>query len=150
MNTALIEALMARMCAEGVIELDYSCNGERIRLVRESRPTEAPSLPPASAAPAPMVDEGTPSDDMACPTQIEIRAQMAGQFYTSPSPGEASFVTVGDEVAEGAPLYILEVMKMLNRIETEFPCRIVAVLCENGAGVEIGTPLFRVERTDHA
>ncbi|BCI68758.1 acetyl-CoA carboxylase biotin carboxyl carrier protein [Acetobacter aceti] len=146
MNTALIEALMARMRAEGVIELDYSCNGERIRLVRESEPTEAL----ASVAPALVVDEGTPSNDMPLPTQIEIRAQMAGQFYTCPGPGEAPFVTVNDEVTEGAPLYILEVMKMLNRMEAEFPCRIVAVLCENGTAVEIGTPLFRVERMDHA
>ncbi|AQU89131.1 hypothetical protein B0W47_14255 [Komagataeibacter nataicola] len=146
---------MARMCAERVIELDYSCNGARIRLVRESGQDDARhrEAVPAVAAPV-VVQDRPPADDDAgaqsLPQIIEITAQMAGQFYITPAPGEPPFVTAGDEVAEGAPLYIMEVMKMLNRMEAEFACRIIAVLCENGAGVEIGTPLFRVERTDHA
>ncbi|MFT8809017.1 acetyl-CoA carboxylase biotin carboxyl carrier protein [Gluconobacter sp.] len=142
-----LDALMARMQALGITELDYSRDGEHIRLVRgeqnsspqatgTSATVAAPSLPATETAPAPSSAETT------------IEAPMHGQFYASPAPDAPPFVKPGDIVAEGQPLYILEVMKTLSRIEAEFPCRIVAVLATNADAVSPGTPLFTVEPLD--
>ena len=138
----ILDALMARMQALGITELDYSRDGEHIRLVRGAQDT-APT--PPVVAPALPVVETLPA---ATKTETTIDAPMHGQFYASPAPDAPPFVKPGDIVAEGQPLYILEVMKTLSRIEAEFPCRIVTVLAANADAVSPGTPLFTVEPLD--
>ncbi|KXV01414.1 carboxylesterase [Gluconobacter potus] len=142
-----LDALMARMQALGITELDYSRDGEHIRLVRgeqDSRP-QATGTPPAVAVPSLPATETAPASSNA---ETSIEAPMHGQFYASPAPDAPPFVKPGDIVAEGQPLYILEVMKTLSRIEAEFPCRILAVLAANADAVSPGTPLFTVEPLD--
>lgn len=139
-----LNALMARMQALGITELDYSRDGEHIRLVRgeQGNSPQAPATN-GTAAPALPVTASVPAT-----AEMTIEAPMHGQFYTSPAPDAPPFVKPGDIVAEGQPLYILEVMKTLSRIEAEFPCRIVAVLATNADAVSPGTPLFTVEPLD--
>lgn len=74
-----------------------------------------------------------------------INSPMVGTFYSSPAPGEATFVKVGDKVALGDVLCIVEAMKMLNQIEAEVVGTIKAVLVENGQPVEFNQPLFVIE-----
>ena len=75
-----------------------------------------------------------------------IRAPMVGTFYRSPSPDEPPFVSPGDNVKEGDTLCIIEAMKLMNHIETDYNVEIVEALAENAAPVEYGQPLFRVRR----
>ncbi|GBR43467.1 acetyl-CoA carboxylase biotin carboxyl carrier protein [Gluconobacter roseus] len=138
-----LDALMARMQALGITELDYSRDGEHIRLVRGEQGNNPPtnsSAPASTVLSPPVAEEAVPSK-----AETTIEAPMHGQFYTSPAPDAPPFVKPGDIVTEGQPLYILEVMKTLSRIEAEFPCRIVAVLATNADAVSPGTPLFTVE-----
>ncbi|KXV47821.1 carboxylesterase [Gluconobacter albidus] len=143
----ILDALMARMQALGITELDYSRDGEHIRLVRGAQDS---SPQPTSPAPAAAASTLSVLEQASAPAKTEttIDAPMHGQFYASPAPDAPPFVKPGDIVAEGQPLYILEVMKTLSRIEAEFPCRIVAVLAANADALSPGTPLFTVEPLD--
>ena len=143
----ILDALMARMQALGITELDYSRDGEHIRLVRgeqDNSPGSTNQAPAAAASTLPVPEKASAP----AKTKTTIDAPMHGQFYASPAPDAPPFVKPGDIVAEGQPLYILEVMKTLSRIEAEFPCRIVAVLAANADAVSPGTPLFTVEPLD--
>lgn len=139
-----ITILMDRMHALGIAELEYTHGDNHIRLVRETSPAAA-----AGTMPAPLNMPVPPAPaSPAAPTSCTIKATMYGQFYVSATPGGAPFVTEGSVVTQGQPLYILDVMKTLTRVEAEFPCTITAILCENGQAVEPGTELFAVERQD--
>jgi acetyl-CoA carboxylase biotin carboxyl carrier protein len=70
---------------------------------------------------------------------------MIGTFYRSSSPDKPLFVNVGDEIAEGQVLCIIEAMKLFNEIESEVSGRIVKILADNASPVEYDQPLFLVE-----
>ena len=74
-----------------------------------------------------------------------VKSPMVGTFYSGPAPGAKSFVEVGSEVKAGDTLCVIEAMKMMNQIESEFAGRVVSVLVENGNPVEFGQPLFVIE-----
>jgi acetyl-CoA carboxylase biotin carboxyl carrier protein len=67
---------------------------------------------------------------------------MVGTFYRAASPGAKSFVEVGDTVAQGDALCIIEAMKLMNEIEADATGTVKAILAENGQAVEFGQPLF--------
>ena len=67
---------------------------------------------------------------------------MVGTFYGSPSPDAAPFVKVGDEVAVGDTLCIIEAMKMMNQIESDVAGKVVSIEVENAEPVEFGQTLF--------
>jgi acetyl-CoA carboxylase biotin carboxyl carrier protein len=98
-------------------------------------PQAAAPVAIAAAAPAevvaPPVDEGH-----------AVKSPMVGTFYRSASPGAAPFVEIGDTVAQGDTLCIVEAMKLMNEIEADASGTIKAVLAENGQAVEFGQPLF--------
>jgi acetyl-CoA carboxylase biotin carboxyl carrier protein len=70
---------------------------------------------------------------------------MVGTFYRAPSPGAPSFVEIGQSVAKGQTLCIIEAMKLLNEIESDAAGTVKAILVENGQPVEYGQPLFLIE-----
>lgn len=75
-----------------------------------------------------------------------ITSPIVATFYRSASPDAPAFVEVGSKVKAGQTLCILEAMKMMNHLEAEFDCEILAVKAENGALVEYGQALFEVKR----
>ena len=70
---------------------------------------------------------------------------MVGTFYRTPAPGAKNFVEVGDTVAVGDTLCIIEAMKMMNQIESDKAGTVKAILKENGQPVEFGEPMFVIE-----
>ena len=74
----------------------------------------------------------------------EITSPMVGTFYRAAAPGEEPFVAVGNNVKVGQTICILEAMKLMNEIESEFNAEIVEILVENGTPVEFGQVLMRV------
>ncbi len=74
-----------------------------------------------------------------------ITSPLVGTFYTSPSEEAEAFVKVGDVVKKGQTLAIVEAMKLMNEIESDFDGVVTAVLAENGKGVEYGQPLFAIK-----
>jgi len=76
----------------------------------------------------------------------EITSPMVGTFYRAAAPGEEPFVEVGNNVKVGQTICILEAMKLMNEIESEFNAEIVEILVENGTPVEFGQVLMRVKQ----
>lgn len=78
--------------------------------------------------------------------QCFITSPIVGTFYAAASPDEPAFVKVGDVVKGGQTVCILEAMKLMNEIESDFDCEIEAILVSNEQKVEYGQPLFRVKK----
>jgi acetyl-CoA carboxylase biotin carboxyl carrier protein len=96
---------------------------------------QAPAAAPVAAA----------SAAPAAPAAIEghvVKSPMVGTFYRAASPGSAPFVDIGKNVNSGDTLCIIEAMKLLNEIESDFSGSIKQILVENGQPVEFGQPLF--------
>ena len=77
----------------------------------------------------------------------EITSPMVGTFYRAAAPGEEPFVEVGNNVKVGQTICILEAMKLMNEIESEYNAEIVEILVENGTPVEFGQVLMRVKQS---
>ena len=77
---------------------------------------------------------------------IDITSPMVGTFYRASAPGEPPFVEVGTSIAVGQTICILEAMKLMNEIESEFSGEIVEIIVDNGTPVEFGQVLMRVKK----
>lgn len=99
-----------------------------------------PAAAPAQEETAVNVEE-TAEEDV-----LFIVSPIVGTFYSAPAPDAPAFVKVGDTVKNGQTVCILEAMKLMNEIQSEFDCEIEAVLVSNEQKVEYGQPLFRVRK----
>jgi oxaloacetate decarboxylase alpha subunit len=105
--------------------------------------------PGIAAAPAPGAvavaeDEAGAEITVAAET-IRVDSPMVGVFYRAPQPGAPPFVEVGDVVAAGQTLCMLEAMKLFNELKADIDGRVQAIHVENGQAVEFGTLLFELE-----
>lgn len=73
-----------------------------------------------------------------------VKSPMVGTFYAKPSPTSDSYVEIGSTVKVGDTLCIIEAMKLMNEIESEYAGKILEILVKDGDVVEYGTPLFRI------
>jgi len=78
---------------------------------------------------------------------LEITSPMVGTFYRASAPGEDPFVEIGSSISVGQTICILEAMKLMNEIESEYQGEVVEVLVENGTPVEFGQVLMRVKKS---
>ena len=102
--------------------------------------TNAPAIAPAAPV-APVAAVEIPKTD----NYITIKSPMIGTFYRQSGPGKPIFINVGDEVAPGKVVCIIEAMKLFNEIESEVTGKIVKVLIEDASPVEYDQPLFLVD-----
>ena len=101
-----------------------------------SAPAAAPVSAPAGAeAPAEASAEGELKGNV-------VKSPLVGTFYAAPAEDADPFVKVGDSVKEGQVLAIVEAMKLMNEIESDFTGTVIEILVENGQAVEYGQPLF--------
>jgi len=111
----------------------------------EHPPVVTAGAPMATTAAAPSVAvetvEETKEDE-----KLFITSPIVGTFYSAPAPDAPAFVKVGDRVKNGQTVCILEAMKLMNEIQSDFECEIEAVLVSNEQKVEYGQPLFRVKK----
>jgi len=126
----------------GVAEIEIKEGEESLRISRLGSQVQMthtmPMMQPvqaAAAAPAPAAATARANEHM-------VTAPMVGTFYGAPSPGAKDFVAIGDEVKVGQVLCIIEAMKMMNQIESEYAGTVKAVLVKNGDPVEFSQPLF--------
>lgn len=73
-----------------------------------------------------------------------VKSPMVGTFYIKPSPTAEAYVEVGKEVKKGDVLCIIEAMKLMNEIESEYTGTVIEILVKDGEAVEYGTPLFKL------
>ena len=98
---------------------------------------QAPAAPAATEAAAPAADENS--------KYITVKSPIIGTFYRKPSPDKPLFVEVGQTIAEGDVLCIIEAMKLFNEIESEVSGKIVKILVDDSSPVEFDQPLFLVD-----
>jgi acetyl-CoA carboxylase biotin carboxyl carrier protein len=79
------------------------------------------------------------------PKLLEVKSPMVGTYYASPEPGAKAYVAVGDRISKGQVLCIIEAMKIMNEIESEFDGVVREVVAENAHPIEYGQVLFRID-----
>lgn len=102
-----------------------------------------PAPPAAAPEPAPGKLEDTASASSA--NGVEMKSPMVGTFYRAPAPDADPYAEIGANVKKGQVLCIIEAMKLMNEIESEYGGKIVDILVENGQPVEYNQPLFVIE-----
>ncbi|MGB3985634.1 MAG: acetyl-CoA carboxylase biotin carboxyl carrier protein [Limnochordia bacterium] len=148
MKTAEIKELIAIFNESDITELVLELDNLKLHLskLKVSAPQQA-----AQHVPQPSATAGTKKAEPQQPSQEqpaklrEVLAPMVGVFYRAPSPGADPYVEVGSFVEKGQTLCIIEAMKLMNEIESEYRGQVVEILVENGQPVEYGQPLFLIE-----
>ncbi|MSP86083.1 MAG: acetyl-CoA carboxylase biotin carboxyl carrier protein [Methylotenera sp.] len=151
MDLRKLKKLIDLVEESGIAELELTEDGEKVRISRNftsSAPAQqhyanyapahyagahahSPQAPVAAVADTPIVEDGH-----------AVNSPMVGTFYRSASPDSKAFVEVGDTVAVGDTLCIIEAMKLLNEIESDKAGVVKKILIDNGLAVEYGEPLF--------
>ena len=109
-------------------------------------PVAAPLPVPAAVLPeAQAATSSPPAAEPAKAAGLEVKSPMVGTFYGSPEPGAKAYVSVGDRISKGQILCIIEAMKIMNEIESEYDGVVKAVLVDNAQPVEYGQVLFRID-----
>jgi len=144
-----LEGLIKLVEESNISELEI-CEGKKKVRIAKNRSTSdagAASLSPASIPPAATVADAvdTSSSEKLASNLKEITSPMVGTFYRAPAPEADPFTDVGQHVAVGQTVCIVEAMKLMNEIGAELTGTIRQVLVENGQPVEFGQPLFLIE-----
>ena len=147
MDLRKLKKLIDLVEESGIAELEITEGEEKVRIARTlpgSQPIVMQQPQQIVAAPVPVAAQVAPAPAAAAaaPDGHVVKSPMVGTFYRSNSPGGKAFVDVGQSVAVGEALCIIEAMKLMNEIESDAAGTIKAILVENGQPVEYGEPLF--------
>ncbi len=148
-DARLVRRLADILTETGLSEIEVEHSGLKIRVAKTltAAPMQMMHAAPAAPAPAPLAAataSATASSEVAAPARASgdvIKSPMVGSVYLQPEPGAEPFVKVGDTVAAGQTLMIIEAMKTMNPIPAPRAGRIVEILVEDGQPVEFGEPL---------
>jgi acetyl-CoA carboxylase biotin carboxyl carrier protein len=150
LNIEELKALLEFVSERNIAELELEDGETKLRIRKTLTPAAAP-VAEVLTAPAGTVAESRPASvespltSGAAPLEnglIYVTSPMVGTFYRQPEPGAEPFAREGDYVKKGQVLCIIEAMKLMNEIESEFEGQLVKVLVENGQPVQYGDQLF--------
>lgn len=145
MDLEKIEGLVKIIEESSLNEFTYKDKDVKITMSKLDHPpvvaAGVPVAAPASAAVNTSVKAAEEEDDT-----LFITSPIVGTFYSAAAPDVPAFVKVGDQVKAGQTVCILEAMKLMNEIQSDYDCEIEAVLVSNEQKVEYGQPLFRVKK----
>ncbi len=158
MNIDEVKQLISLINESDIKNFEYAFDGGVVRISKNDGGFMAPSPAPAAMpVPSPMAVPAPVSAAMPVPVAAaeeqpkaksetkdgnKVKAPIVGTFYESAGPGKAPFVTVGSKVKKGDVLCIIEAMKIMNEVVSEFDGEVVEILVENEQLVEYGQPLF--------
>ncbi len=140
-------------------ELELERDGFKVRVRKEGATLVATPVakaapepvivaaPVAAPAPPPMVAAPPPAPPTPVAEELElavVKSPIVGTFYRAPEPGATPFVSVGTKVRKGQVLCIIEAMKLMNEIESEYEGEIANIYVENGLPVQFGERLFAI------
>lgn len=146
MDLEKIEGLVKIIENSSLKQFTYKDEAVKITMSKLDHPPVVAAGMPMAAAPAPAPAAEAPAEEDKEDEKMFITSPIVGTFYSAPSPDAQPFVKVGDQVKNGQTVCILEAMKLMNEIQSDFDCEIEAVLVSNEQKVEYGQPLFRVKR----
>ncbi|AUG07002.1 acetyl-CoA carboxylase biotin carboxyl carrier protein [Pseudomonas sp. S09G 359] len=139
MDIEKVKELVKLIEGSGLAEIDFKEGNNRVRLRRDSKP--AAHIP---AVDAPQIAELQQAPVKPKPVGTVISAPMVGVFYRKASATSAAFVEIGQSVAKGDVLCIVEAMKMMNTVEATCSGVIEAIMVEDGQPVEYDQPMFNI------
>ena len=150
MDIRKVKKLIELLEQSNINELEINEGDESVRISRGGTAVTyaaAPAPAPVAAAPAPVAAPA--ATEAAAPATEEpaghaVKSPMVGTFYASPAPGSPAFVSVGQTVAAGDVICIIEAMKMMNQIEADKAGTIGAILVEDGEAVEFDQPIVTI------
>ena len=150
MDIRKVKKLIELLEQSNINELEINEGDESVRISRGGTAVTyaaAPAPAPVAAAPAPVAapvaaEPAAPASEE--PTGHAVKSPMVGTFYASPAPDAPPFVTVGQTVAAGDVICIIEAMKMMNQIEADKSGTIGAILIEDGEAVEFDQPIVTI------
>jgi acetyl-CoA carboxylase biotin carboxyl carrier protein len=144
-----VRRLVEMMKEHDLAEIDLRQGDQRVRLRRGAEPMISMPAPAVVSVPQPESHAAPPAEKPAVATaggeSAVVKSPMVGTFYSAPNPESPPFVKVGDHVGPESIVCIIEAMKVFNEIPAEISGKVTAVLVENGAPVEFGQPLFKVD-----
>ena len=162
MDFSDIEKILALVREHDLAEFELERDGLKVRVRKAGAPTfhaapmpmmpasapapavapaAPPALPPATAASGRVqVEDADASLELAV-----VKSPIVGTFYRSPEPGAPSFVEIGQRVKKDQVLCIIEAMKLMNEITSEYDGEIVSAYVENGKPVQYGERLFAIK-----
>jgi acetyl-CoA carboxylase biotin carboxyl carrier protein len=151
MDDKTILSIIDKFGSSNLAELEINEGNLHIALRKDSAVAARGAGAAVQVASAPVVVEapihlGLPVSTTPTTNGEAVTSPIVATFYSTPSPDTPSFVKVGSKVKAGDTLCILEAMKMMNHLEAEFDCEILAVKASNGDLVEYGQTLFEVKR----
>ncbi len=146
MDLEKIEGLVKIIENSSLTEFTLKEGDLKITMSKLDNPPVVAAGMPVAAAPAPAVQTETAAPAEEEEEKLFITSPIVGTFYSAPAPDVPAFVKVGDQVKNGQTVCILEAMKLMNEIQSDFDCEIEAVLVSNEQKVEYGQPLFRVKK----
>lgn len=138
--------LMDKLVSTGLGEVEIEAEGVKVKLKAKEpkqQVVQAVSAAPAvSAAAAPAA--AAPSEEKELSGKI-IKSPIVGTFYQASAPDKEPFVRVGDTVRKGDVVFIIESMKLMNEVASDYDGTVAEILVENGQPVEFGQPILRLE-----
>lgn len=143
-----VRQLIELMKEHDLSEVDLKQADHRVRIKRggEVVAYSAPAMAaPRAAAPAAPAEPAATKESAAEARMLVIKSPMVGTFYKASGPDSAPFVKVGDRIGPEKTVCIVEAMKVFNEIPAGISGQVVAILVENGAPVEFGQPLIKVD-----
>jgi len=138
-----IKDLIALLNETDLTEIEVEESGRRIR-IRKDTPVIAQQISPLQPEPRQELP-AAPEDEEEGQNFSFITSPIVGTFYKAASPDANPYVAIGDTVKKGQTLCIVEAMKLMNEIEADVDGKIVAILPEDGASVEYGESLYKIE-----
>ena len=145
-----IKNLIEFIREKDLAEFELEQNGVKVRIRTAGSAAPVPLAPAVSVAapspappPAPAAPPAEPVEDDG-PELAIVKSPIVGTFYRSADPGAKPFVDIGDAIKKGQVLCIIEAMKLMNEIDSEYDGEIVNVYVENGQAVQYGERLFAI------
>ncbi|MCH6589530.1 MAG: acetyl-CoA carboxylase biotin carboxyl carrier protein subunit [Alphaproteobacteria bacterium] len=140
----LVRKLANLLDETGLTEIEYGTKDWHLRVARGTSPSTGGTGATPAAAAAETAGAAEPAERVADHPGV-VTAPMVGVIYTAPEPDEPPFVKVGDTVAEGQTLLLIEAMKVFNPITAPRAGKVVRILIGSGTPVEFGEPLLIIE-----
>jgi len=142
-----LKGIISLMQKSDLSDLEIETQDLKLRLGRPGsgaivNQTIAPPVNQISQAP--QINE-KPVKETVEDDESNFKSPMVGTFYRKPSPDDAAFVQIGDQVNKGDVLCIIEAMKVMNEIQSDVSGEIVDIRAQDGDGVEYGQPLFKIK-----
>lgn len=148
-----VKELAEIMKENGLSYLKYKGDDFEVEMgeKKSQMPPIPPMMPPVAAPAAPMAMAVATAPGAEAAAQVSpaagnvMKAPIVGTFYAAPAPGKAPFVTVGSTVSKGDVLFIIESMKVMNEVTSEFDGKVTEILVKDGDAVEYDQPVLRIE-----